>query len=49
MEKVLTELVGAKVSRVIMKKVAIELHEQPTAPFLQVPALRVGAEQVPAF
>jgi hypothetical protein len=49
MEKVLTELVGQKVSRVIMKKVATELHGQATAPFLQVPALHVGAEQVPAF
>ena len=49
MEKVLTDLVGAKVSRVIMKRVAMELHGQATTPFLQVPALHVGVEQVPAL
>jgi hypothetical protein len=37
MEKVLTELVGPKVSRVIMKKVATELHGQAKTPLLQVP------------
>ena len=49
MERVLTDLVGAKVSRVIMKRVATELHEQLTTPYLQVPALRVGVEQVPTL
>ena len=32
MEKVLIDLVGAKVSHVIMKRVAIELHGQPITP-----------------
>ena len=49
MEKVLTDLVGAKVSRVIMKRVAIELHGHATTPFLQVPALKLGVEQSPGL
>jgi hypothetical protein len=47
MEKVLTDLVGAKVSRVIMKRVAMELHGQAITSFLQVPARHVGVEQAP--
>ena len=49
MEKVLTDLVGTKVSRVIMKRVAMELHGQAMTPFLQVPALHGGVEQGPAL
>ncbi len=43
MEKVLTNLVGPKVSRVIMKRVESELHGQlePTKPGLSAPQITV--------
>ncbi len=40
MERVLTDLVGVKVSRVIMKRVANELHGQPVA-MTSAPVARV--------
>ncbi len=46
-EKVLTSLVGSKVSRVIMKRVEYELHGQPETSIPGDFGPRIGVEQAP--
>ena len=47
MEKVLTDLVGTKVSRVIMKRVATELHSQSVTSMFEVSPQQVTVEAAP--
>ena len=47
LEKVLTELVGLKVSAVIMRRVTNEVHVQSLTGFPKAPALNVNLEAMP--